>query len=107
GDVACVAARLADDGAGVGVAGQDYRAAERRDEAGEVRGVDSDAAQQVRRRHHVEPGRLELGDDAVPARGVDEGAVDQDDGGGDVRGAHEDLPRYRWNAVGLSRRPRT
>jgi hypothetical protein len=75
------------------VAGQDDRAAERRDEAGQVRGVGADAAQQVRRRHDVEPGRLELGDDAVPARGVDEGSVDQYHGGGAVRGAHEDLPR--------------
>jgi hypothetical protein len=62
------------DGAGVGVADQDDRAAERLDEAGEVGGVDADAAQQVRRRHRVQVGRLELGDDAVPARGVDEGA---------------------------------
>ena len=77
-----VAARLADDGAGVGVGDQDGRAAERLDEAGQVRGVDADAAQQVRRCHDVEPGRLELGDDAVPARGVDEGAVNQHHGVG-------------------------
>jgi hypothetical protein len=44
------------------MADQDDPAAERLDEAGEVGGVDADAdaAQQVRRRHHVEPGRLEL-----------------------------------------------
>src|SRR5690348_462636 len=56
-----------------------------------IDGVDADAAQQVRRRHDVEAGRLELGDDAVPARGVDEGAVDQYHGGGDVRRTHDDL----------------
>jgi hypothetical protein len=75
------------------VADQDDRAAERLDEAGQVRGVGADAAQQVRRRHDVQAGRLELGDDAVPARGVDEGAMDQHDGGGEVGRAHDGSPQ--------------
>ena len=60
------------------------------------------------RRHYVDPGCLEFGDDAVPARGVDERAVDQYDGWrrvgvNAVRRAHEDLlsdARHRKFPVG-------
>ena len=50
------------------------------EEAGDVGGVDRDAAQRIRGSRHPEPGGLEALDDAVPARRVGEGAVDEDDG---------------------------
>jgi len=93
GDVARVATRLTDDRAGVGVGDQDDRAAQCLDESSQVRGVGADAAQQVRRRHHVQARRLEPGDDPGPARRVDERAVNQHDSGSRVRRAHEDLLR--------------
>jgi hypothetical protein len=55
-------------------------------EAGDVGGVVEDAAQGIRHRGHLAAGRLEDLDDAVPARRVGEGAVDQDDGQRGVEG---------------------
>jgi hypothetical protein len=50
------------------------------DEAGDIGRVVGDAAQRVRGRGHLDPGRLEALDDAVPAGGVGEGAVDEHHG---------------------------
>ena len=41
-----------------------------------------DPAQRIRGRRHLHPGVLQTLDHAVPARGVGEGAVDENDGEG-------------------------
>ena len=55
-------------------------------DAGDVGGVVEDAAQGIRHRGHLAAGRREESADAVPARRVGEGAVDEDDGQRGVEG---------------------
>jgi hypothetical protein len=73
-------AALEIDRAAVGVADGEDRPGDLLDEAGDVSGVVGDAAQRVRRRGHLDPGRPEALDDAIPARRVGEGTVDENDG---------------------------
>jgi hypothetical protein len=49
-------------------------------DAGDVGGVTGHAAQRIGRRLHHHPGGLQCLDDARPAAGIGEGAVDQDNG---------------------------
>ena len=79
-DVAEPGRRVGDHRAGVGVADGQDRPGDLLEEAGDVVSIVGDAAQRVRRRGHLDAGRLEALDDAVPAGGVGEGAVDEHDG---------------------------
>ena len=54
----------------------------RADEVGDRLGVGGEAAQRVGGGDDVVTGVFQLADDAVPARGLGEGAVDEDDRGG-------------------------
>ena len=69
-----------DHGAAVGVADGDDRTRCLLQHAGDVGGVDRDAAQRIRRRLDLHALRLQSLDHAVPARGVGEGAMHEDDG---------------------------
>ena len=79
-DVRVAGRGVGDHDAAVGVADEHDRAADRRQEAPEVGRVGGDAAQRVGGRDDLVAAVLELVDDAVPAGGVGEGAVDEDDG---------------------------
>jgi hypothetical protein len=83
-DVRGVGGSVRDDRTSVRVADHKHRPGNLVEEAGHVGGVDGDAAQRIRGRRHLEPGGLQALDDAVPARGVGEGAVDENDGEGAV-----------------------
>jgi hypothetical protein len=80
-DFAGVGRDVGDHRSAVGVGGEHDGPVDRTDDVGNSRGVRGEAAQRVGRGHH-RISRVEQGiDDAVPARGVGEGAVDKNDGG--------------------------
>ncbi len=75
---------VGDDRAAVGVADGEHLARDLRDRAGDVGGVDGQAAQRVDDRADLDArGEQPLGDGG-PGAGVGERAVDEDDGGGGV-----------------------
>ena len=85
-DVAETGCRVGDHRAAVGMADGEDRPGDLPHEAGDVGGVVGDAAQRIRRRGHLDTRALEALDDAVPARRVGEGAVDEHDGDRGVGG---------------------
>src|SRR5690606_30189455 len=73
---------LGDHDPAVGVPDEQDGPSDRPDDVADVGGVAGDAAQRVGHGDDVEVLLLQLLDDAVPAGGLGEGAVDEDDGEG-------------------------
>ena len=87
-DLAGVGGDVRDHRAAVGVGGEHDGPVDRADDVGDGRGVRGEAAQRVGGGDHRVSGVEQRIDDAVPARGLGEGAVDENDGG-----PHEKLLR--------------
>ena len=81
-DLAGVRRHVGDDGPAVGVADEHDRPVDRADQLGQPGRVAGDRAQRVGVGDDVMALVDEPVGDVVPARGLGEGAVDQDDGGG-------------------------
>jgi hypothetical protein len=98
-DLAGVGVDVGDHHAAVGVGGEHDRAVDRADQIAERRGVGGEAAKRVCRRDHRVTRVEQRIDDGVPARGLGEGAVDENDGG-----LHEKLLSGWWTASQFSTR---
>jgi hypothetical protein len=80
-DIAVAARGVGDDRAAVGVPGENDRALDAVEQVRDRGGVAGEGAQRVPRGDDAVTGGVEPSDDAVPAGGLGEGAVDEDDGG--------------------------
>jgi hypothetical protein len=76
-----VSGRVGDDGAAVGVAYRNDGPLDSLEDAGDELRIARDAADRVRSGDHREALVLQAADHIVPARGLGEGAVNEDDGG--------------------------
>src|SRR5918997_1089150 len=79
-DVVLAKRRVADDGTAVGVANQDDGPLDRLEDASDELGVAREAADRVRRSDRGVALLVQAADNAVPTRGLGEGAVDEDHG---------------------------
>ena len=84
-DVAGVRRNVGDHRASVGVCGEHDGPVDRADDVADGGGVRGNSAQRVGRGDHRVSGVEQHIDDGVPARGLGEGAVDENDGGGHGR----------------------
>ena len=80
-DLAGVGVDVRHDGAAVRVGDEDDRALDRADHVTDGSGVGGEAAQRIGDGGHGIPRVEQRIDDLIPARGLGEGAVDEDDGG--------------------------
>jgi hypothetical protein len=82
GDLARIGRDVRDHGAAVGVGAEEDWPVDRPDDVADGLGIAREASQRVGGGDHVVAGALEGLDDLVPARGLGEGAVDENDRGG-------------------------